>query len=112
MRVAHGHLRYKKSDAKQVIVQRPESAWLTTSCCPKKISGRSETGVLAVVHLGKALLASAFTRVHHFLFRYGGYGKAKYGFDGKLLADRWRQLLDAGYCCNACADGKGQEIQL
>ncbi len=78
----------KKSDAKQVIVQRPESALAYDFLLSQK-DFPAEVKLGAAVVNWEGAVESAFTGVHHFLFRYGGYGKI--WIDGKLLADRWRQ---------------------
>jgi len=78
----------KKTDAKQVMVQRPESALAYDFLLSQK-DFPTEVELGDAVVNWEGAIESAFTGVHHFLFRYGGYGKI--WIDGKLLADRWRQ---------------------
>jgi alpha-D-xyloside xylohydrolase len=96
----------QQSAPQQVVVQRPESSLSYDYLVSQK-------DFPAGVQLGQSVVTwegaieSAFTGVHQFLFRYGGYGKL--WIDGKLLADRWRQPWMPGTAILPVAMEKGKK---
>lgn len=83
----------QQADPKKILVQRPESTLAYDFLVSQKDFPAGVKLDQAVV-TWEGAIESAFTGVHHFRLRYGGY--TKIWIDGKLLADRWRQAWMPG----------------
>jgi alpha-D-xyloside xylohydrolase len=83
----------RKSNPSEIFVQRAEAVidyeFLSSL---KQLPAAVKLADAIVTWHGS--IASNYSGLHNFLFRYGGY--AKIWVDGKLLADRWRQSWNPG----------------